>query len=322
MHDKRFNCDYMAGMKQAIDGQIKVRTFEDLLLISCTRRTSAAPDGWTKENPLYGHCAVVSLVAQNLYGGELLRTSLENTPFSSMGSHYINRIEGVNRDFTAPQFGDNYPSGLQFEPKTRDYVLFDPVTRQPRVTMDRYKVLAFNLAKALYKENPLFDDPTYQLCFGKALDSGCKKMWFGSVITHGSEVVYAGTNAAIEPLKSLCTPDCVRDNIQSRTESMIGGCGHAEELGLWEVAKKGIPLSECSLYVAGLHTNGLPWIKTEAEHTCLRCAVQMYNAGIGSILVPVHDKWMAITPEEAVSQAMQYATGQKKVVRQALRTSE
>ena len=312
----------MARIRHVADKQIDFKAFEDLLHRVCSKETSLSPEGWAKENPLYGHCAVVSLVAQNLYGGDLIRASLDDTPFANMGTHYINRIGGVNKDFTAPQFGDNYPSGLQFVPKTRDYVLYDPSTGKPRPIMERYKRLAFRVAKELHEGNKLFDDPIYQLCFNSALDSRCKKMWFGSVITHDSEVVYSGANSTIEPLKNLCQPDCIRDNLQSRTESMLGACAHAEELGLWEVSKKGIPLSECSLYIAGVHTTGLPWIKTEPEHTCLRCSVQMYNANVGKIFVPVNNQWMSIKPKDAVSQAMLYATGQKKVIFQAVRSSE
>jgi len=53
--------------------------------------------------------------------------------------------------------------------------------------------------------------------------------------------------------------------------------------------RKDIPLNECELYVAGLYPNGLPWIKQTAEHTCLRCSIQMQNADVGTIYVPVID---------------------------------
>ncbi len=311
----------MAMAKRAIGKQIGVKSLEEMLPSICSRETSASPEGWTKQNPLYGHCAVVSLVAQNLFGGELLRTSLDGTKFSVMGSHYVNRINGKIKDFTAPQFEGDYPAGLQFEPRTRDYILYDPKTGEPRVTMDRYKQLAFNLAKYLNKSNSLFDDQIYKLCFDKALESRCKKMWFGSVIMHGNDVVYSGSNNPIEPLKEMCNPNCVRADIPSRTESMLGACSHAEELGIWEVAKKRIPLDECSLYVAGLNTNGLPWLKKEAEHTCLRCAVQMYNSGLGSIFVPVGDSWERVAPKDAVKQASAYATQVKKAMSDTLRSS-
>ncbi len=93
---------------------------------------------------------------------------------------------------------------------------------------------------------------------------------------------------------------------------MLGACGHAEE-GLWEVVHKGIPVRECELYIAGLHANGLPWLKQAAEHTCLRCAVQMHNAHLKTIYVPVVDRWAGITPERALATARFYATKEKIV---------
>ena len=125
-------------------------------------------------------------------------------------------------------------------------------------------------------------------------------------------LVYEGYNKTIESLKILCGPTCIRFSITSRTESMLGACGHAEE-GLWNVVHNGIQIHECDLYIAGFHTNGLPWLKKQAEHTCLRCAVQMYNARLKIIYVPVIDVWVGITPKQALEKARVYATKEKKV---------
>lgn len=281
--------------------------FAELLPIICARDTSADPDGWTNQNPLWGHCAVVSLVAQNLFGGELLRVSLLETPFADMGSHYFNKFsDGSTQDFTALQFEGQYPHGLDAEERTREYVLSNEATKK------RYKLLMFRLAKALNENTPIFEDPMYQRCFDIALDSPCPKMKFGCVITHDGEVVYEGCNKPIDPLASVCDPECIRLSIASRTESMLGACGHAEE-GMWLVVHSGIPISECELYVAGFHANGLPWFKQTDEHTCLRCSVQMYNARLKTIYVPVElVGWAGISPERAVETARDYAARQKQ----------
>ena len=50
-----------------------VEQFKQLLPSICDKETTQDAEHWTAENPLCGHCAVVSLVAQNLFGGELLR---------------------------------------------------------------------------------------------------------------------------------------------------------------------------------------------------------------------------------------------------------
>lgn len=233
----------------------------------------------------------MSLAAYNLFGGIIFRTSLEGTLFAAMKSHYWNELsDGTIIDFTALQFGDEYPDLThRVETRTRAYVLFNPETGKPREIMKRYKLLCWRLAKALYPDNALFHDAMYRECFFAALGSQCQKLWFGCVITHGEQIITRQCNTPIEPLKHWCEPVCIRFSIQSRTESMLGACSHAEEFALWDAARQGIPLNECDLYIAGVYPNGMPWFKTEGEHTCMRCSVQMHQARIGSILVPTND---------------------------------
>ena len=287
--------------------ELSIEAFRELLPLICDQDISSDPDKWTDNNPLYGTCAVVSLVAQNLFGGNLLRSSLELIKgFEHLRSHYRNQLpDGRILDFTASQFGPHYPGDKLLNEiiRERSYVL------SFSETMGRYKLLCWRLAKKLYPDNPLFTDPIYQKCFFAALDSPCQKMQFGCVVVHKGEVVYEDCNRTIEPLKSLCDPTCIRLSIKSRTESMLGACGHAEELALWEMVGTKIPLNECDFYVAGLHSNGLPWIKEKAVHTCLRCAVQLYHAQVKGIYVPVINRWVRITPEEAVKTAVAYAQG-------------
>lgn len=292
-----------------MEAKVTIEQFKELLPLICDRETSQDPDNWTLENPLWGHCAVVSLIAQNLFGGELLRGSLMNVSgFEHMRSHYWNKLDGgIVADFTSSQFKGNYPRGLKAEIRDRFYVLSFPET------LKRYKLLAFWLAKALSGNNPLFDNAIYRRCFYMALDSPCQKKKFGCVIVWKGEVVYEGFNGTIKPIKSFCEPKCVRLNIQSRTESMIGACGHAEEIGIWRVVRCGIPINECDLYVAGMNPNGISLIGKRTEFTCLRCAVQIYNAGIKNIFIPVVDSWGWIFPELALETARAYATGEKKV---------
>jgi len=291
-----------------MEAKVMPEQFKELLPSICDRETSQDPNSWTPENPLWGHCAVVSLVAQSLFGGELLRGSLRDVPgLENMGSHYWNMLaDGQIDDFTKPQFKDRYPAGLKAETRNRSYVLSFPETAK------RYKLLAFRLAKSLSNDNPIFEDIFYRRCFSAALDSPCQKMKFGCVIIRNGEVVYEGFNKTIEALKSLCEPKCIRFSITSRTESMLGACGHAEE-GLWEVVHRGIPIHECDLYVAGIYPNGFPWLKKQAEHSCLRCAVLMHNAKIRTIYVPVGDRWEGITTEKALETALSYSTQEKRV---------
>jgi hypothetical protein len=53
---------------------------------------------WTAENPAAGQCNVTALLIYQLFGGELLKTSLPD------GDHFYNRIGGCRYDFTDSQF--------------------------------------------------------------------------------------------------------------------------------------------------------------------------------------------------------------------------
>ncbi len=287
----------------------KIAAFAQLLQPLCDLDTTADREGWTRENPLWGHCAVASLAAQDRFGGTLMRASLEKFPkFAHMRSHYWNRFpHSGQHDFTRPQFGADAPEGMEAEERTRAYVL------SHAATMERYKLLSWRLAEVENRGNALFENGIYHQCYMAAMGSPCQKMRFGCVLTHAGEVVAATCNGTIDPLKHLCEPKCIRFNITSRTESMIGACGHAEEFAIKTAMDKGVPLSECDLYIAGVQMNGSPWLKTQAEHTCLRCAVQMHNARIRRVFVPVGKKWESLTTAQALTQAAAYATGQKSV---------
>ncbi len=127
--------------------------FRELLPRICDKETSSDPDGWTETNPLWGHCAVVSLLVQDYFYGKILRVSLLEIPeFAAMRSHYFNELpSGTVTDFTAAQFGDRYPKGLEAEPRNRSYLLSSPDTER------RYKLLEERMRKA----------------FGETFDVGC-----------------------------------------------------------------------------------------------------------------------------------------------------
>lgn len=83
----------------------------------CAQDTSYKNDAlWASRHPTWGHCTVVALLVQELFGGELLRLSLEGTPFSAGRFHYFNRTKaGRLVDLTALQFGTwrpRYRSGI------------------------------------------------------------------------------------------------------------------------------------------------------------------------------------------------------------------
>ncbi|MDP4010267.1 MAG: hypothetical protein Q8P37_00160 [Candidatus Spechtbacteria bacterium] len=118
--------------------------FMQILLRICDKKTSADPEYWTPQNPLWGHCAVASLLAQDVFGGDLVRASLEGTPFATMRSHYWNRFpNGMEIDFTAIQFGETIPPRLIPQIRERDYLLSNAETRQ------RYELLRVRFDSAI-----------------------------------------------------------------------------------------------------------------------------------------------------------------------------
>ncbi|OGZ06147.1 MAG: hypothetical protein A2942_04795 [Candidatus Lloydbacteria bacterium RIFCSPLOWO2_01_FULL_50_20] len=193
------------------ENSLTFEEFRSTLPLICNRETIKDSEKWNPENPLYAHCAVVSLLAQDLYGGDLLRASLLPYPeFAEMNSHYWNKLpDGKQMDFTTPQFHGRRPP-LIGESRTRRHMLFDPNTGEPREIMKRYKLLALRLARVHSGGNPLFDNLFYQLCFWNALDSPCQKMKFGCVIVRNKLIIYQGANKTIPELCPFCEERCVR----------------------------------------------------------------------------------------------------------------
>jgi hypothetical protein len=105
--------------------------FSCILPKICDQETSASPELWTPACPLWGHCAVVALLAQDVFGGKILRFGFHpDSPFfKSMGSHYWNQFaDGTELDFTRGQFGENYPPELIGVVREREYLLSSPTT--------------------------------------------------------------------------------------------------------------------------------------------------------------------------------------------------
>ncbi len=99
--------------------------FTSLLPKICEKDTSSNPAQWTAGNPLWGHCAIVAILAQEIFGGEVLRQSLENVRgLEHIKSHYINKLpNGIVVDFTSDQFEHELPDNLPTEIRTREKIL-------------------------------------------------------------------------------------------------------------------------------------------------------------------------------------------------------
>lgn len=109
--------------------------------------TSSDTMNWSFENPAWGQCAVTSLVVNDYLGGEIIWAMAKLSDGREI-SHYFNKINGIERDFTRCQFPEEtiIPMGVP-KPKeyrtTRDYLLSSPNTRT------RYELLRETVKKQL-----------------------------------------------------------------------------------------------------------------------------------------------------------------------------
>lgn len=110
--------------------ELSEAAFIEKLRTICQADTSAEPTGWTKDNPLWGHCAVVALLAQDTFGGSIMKGSLKDHPkYEYLISHYWNVLpDGRSVDFTAEQYPDLSFTELHPEPRTRQRILRHPDT--------------------------------------------------------------------------------------------------------------------------------------------------------------------------------------------------
>ena len=113
-----------------------ITRFAKLLPKICGQDTSFDPKGWTKDNPFWGHCAVVSLLAHSLYQGGIVFVSLKGTKFAKMKFHFWNIFpDGAQQDFTRSQFGKEYPGELEIKLAKVSELLLD------KSTLRRFKIL-------------------------------------------------------------------------------------------------------------------------------------------------------------------------------------
>ncbi|MDP3784539.1 MAG: hypothetical protein Q8R12_00450, partial [bacterium] len=55
-----------------MDEKITPEKFKEILPLICDQITSGDPLRWESGNPLWGHCAIIAMLAHNLFGGKIL----------------------------------------------------------------------------------------------------------------------------------------------------------------------------------------------------------------------------------------------------------
>lgn len=94
---------------------------------------------WDEENKTLGHCAIVSLIVNDYFGGEIYKVDLENI------SHYFNYIDNEVIDLTSEQF--NFKISYENKMlKTREEMLSN------KDTENRYNLLNTRLKLILIDE--------------------------------------------------------------------------------------------------------------------------------------------------------------------------
>ncbi len=109
------------------------------ILNICNKDTGSDLSNLVKDNPTYGHCAIVSVLAQELFGGVILRKSYTENGMEY--SHYLNKLsDNLKIDFTKDQFKGNIPDFLKTEERTKEKILLNSDTlRRYNLLISRFK---------------------------------------------------------------------------------------------------------------------------------------------------------------------------------------
>ena len=81
----------------------------------------ACKDSWNDKNPTLGHCAIVSLIVNDYFGGEIYKIKVDGI------SHYFNFVDNKIVDLTASQFNTTIDYSNKVE-KQRDEIISDSDT--------------------------------------------------------------------------------------------------------------------------------------------------------------------------------------------------
>ena len=80
---------------------------------------------WSTQNPTTGHCAIVALIVQECFGGEVCKTTVNRS------SHYFNILpNGEILDLTAEQFKPIIPTYKKYIVANRNNMLKNKDTKE------------------------------------------------------------------------------------------------------------------------------------------------------------------------------------------------
>ena len=294
---------------------------------SASRETSVPPQElWTPENPLYGHCAIATALAEDLCGLKTKRGVIPEEWQKKLGyrSHYWNILpDGSPYDFSREQMPADFPYdafirgeiGSEFSMDVRTRILANDDTRK------RYEMLRERV-EALLKGTPIFNDPKFQRCWELAFskDAKCAKMRFACLVYQGGFPVVHDVNRMMtdafgkERFCSLDGSSCIRKEMRSRTDAAIGDCGHSVIWCLRSVFNLGYKpdeLARLDFYEAGFFPDGSPWWRSKPEYTCLQCENTFSVFGLDKVWVPFDKRWIEVRTRESFYSVADYALGKE-----------
>ncbi|MCA0985702.1 YunG family protein [Guptibacillus algicola] len=102
---------------------------QEALLKSWSIHTSSK---WTKDNPAKGQCGVTALVVNDILGGRIRKTALND------GWHFYNQINGIRYDFTVSQFNESIR--YRDVPSNREEAFLDTNQKQYDLLRHRVKI--------------------------------------------------------------------------------------------------------------------------------------------------------------------------------------
>ena len=152
------------------------------------------------------------------------------------------------------------------------------------------------------------DQEIYDMCIEMAEKSPCQKRGFGSIAKLSDGAMFSAYNQPIHPAKHLCEGKCIRFDIASGADSLIGACGHSEELAIWGAISAGYKVRDSVLYVAGVSKpDNIPLVKADPHFYCTRCATLMHYAAVAGVNVWLHNKWHYLPTYAAYQTSLDYS---------------
>jgi hypothetical protein len=143
-------------------------------------------------------------------------------------------------------------------------------------------------------------DGKYKRCLELAEMSPCAKRGFGCILLKEGQRPIETYNWKIQCAQEICQPECIRLQMHSGSDPLIGSCGHAEELAIWGSVEQCGSAKDAELYIAGVMKPGNePLIVTAPMFYCMRCATAMYYAEVRGVNVWIEGRWVFMTAQEA-----------------------